>query len=168
METPSLAEIVRGSYLLATRDSWSSELRFHVKDSPFSSTVPKLVILDHTATFLCQKLCNFCLNIHFKIGSQTLCQITSISLMSDSSLGILATARSQFHLWGPSAGKAQLASNEYAWADVCWLLDWNIIHFLSWKLFLSRLCTKWWQISSDVRTEKAFVSVPAKKILWRI
>lgn len=123
METPSHAEIVRGWYLLTTRDSWSSELMFHVKDSPFSSTVPQLVILDHTAALLCQKLCNFCLNSHFKIGNPTLCEITSISLMSDSSLGILGTARSQFHSWGPSAGKAQLTSSEYAWADVYWLLD---------------------------------------------
>lgn len=54
---------------------------FHLKDSLFSSTVPKLVILDHTATSLCQKLRNFCLDNNFKIGSPTLCQITSISLM---------------------------------------------------------------------------------------
>lgn len=47
METPSHAESARGSYLLTTRNSSSSELMFHVKDSPFSSTVTELMILDH-------------------------------------------------------------------------------------------------------------------------
>lgn len=162
METPSHAEIARGSYLL-TRDSSSSELMWKI--------VPSAAQLQNwwsltTATFLCQKLRNFCLNSHFKLGNLTLCQITSISLMPHVRLltGNPGPSKKPIPLVWPLSWQSSAHEQEIClgWCLLASCLE-HYSLLIIWKLFLSSLCTKLWQISSDVRSEKAFLSVPAKE-----
>lgn len=82
-KTPSHPEIVRKITFNCQKDYiyWQHKIpRVLIWDSPFSP-VSKVMILHYTLTFLCRKWQNFCLNGWFSIGSLTLSQITSVSLM---------------------------------------------------------------------------------------
>lgn len=93
-------------------------------------------------------------------------QVSALCHMTDSSMGILIAATNQIHLCGCLAGDAQLTSSMLGLMFIGFsirpLQDQQSV-FIIWKIFLFRLSTKWQQISLEVRTKAAFVSVLAKE-----